>query len=58
VPPVGWQAKVFTHISMTDHMEDFARGVINTTPIAFYVSLSTFFVYLTFKVVESRRWKN
>ena len=58
VPPVGWQAKVFTHISMTDHMEDFARGVIPTTPIVFYLSLTIFFVFLTFKVVESRRWKN
>jgi ABC-2 type transport system permease protein len=57
VAPTGWQAKVFSHISMTEHMEDFARGVIHTTPIVFYLSLTTFFVFLTYKVIESRRWK-
>jgi ABC-2 type transport system permease protein len=54
----GWQAKVFAHISMVEHMEDFARGVIDTTPVIYYLSLTAFFVFLTFKVVESRRWKN
>ena len=58
VPPTGWQAKVFAHISMTDHMGDFARGILHTTPIIFHLSLTIFFVFLTFKVVESRRWKN
>jgi ABC-2 type transport system permease protein len=58
VPPMGWQAKVFSHISMTDHMADFARGIVNTTPIIFYLSLTTFFIFLTFKVIESRRWKS
>jgi ABC-2 type transport system permease protein len=57
IAPTGWQAKVFSHISMTDHMGDFARGVIDTTPIVFYLSLTCFFLFATFKVVESRRWK-
>jgi hypothetical protein len=38
-------------------MSDFARGVVDITPIVFYLSLTTFFVFMTFKVVESRRWK-
>src|SRR4051812_17644460 len=57
VAPSGWQAKVFSHISMTEHMQDFARGIIHTTPIVYYLSLTVFFVFLTYKVVESRRWK-
>ena len=56
--PTGWQAKVMSHISMTDHMEDFARGILHTTPIIYYLSLTTFFIFLTYKVIESRRWKN
>jgi ABC-2 type transport system permease protein len=57
MPPAGWEAKVFSHISMTEHMGDFARGVLDLTPIAFYLSLTSFFIFMTYKVVESRRWK-
>jgi ABC-2 type transport system permease protein len=38
-------------------MEDFARGFVDTRPIVFYLSLTLFFLFLTLKVVESRRWK-
>jgi ABC-2 type transport system permease protein len=38
-------------------MEDFARGIVDTRHIVFYLSLTGFFLFLTFKVVESRRWK-
>lgn len=57
IAATGWQAKVFTHVSMIEHMHDFVRGVINTTPIVYYLSLTAFFVFMTLKVVESRRWK-
>lgn len=57
MPPGTWESKFFSHISMTEHMGDFARGVIDVTPIVFYISLTLFFVFMTFKVVESRRWK-
>ncbi len=57
IPPTTWQAKAFLYIAMTQHMQDFARGVLDTTPIVFYLSVTTFFVFITFKVVESRRWK-
>ena len=56
-PPPGWQSKVFRYISMSEHMEDFARGVIDSRYISFYLSLTVFFLFLTLKVVESRRWK-
>ena len=38
-------------------MEDFARGFVDTRHVVFYVSLTVFFLFLTLKVVESRRWK-
>jgi len=56
-PPEGWQAKLFSYISMTEHMQDFARGVIDTRRLVFYLSLTVLFLFLTLKVVESRRWK-
>lgn len=57
IPPSGWEAKFFTYISMTEHMQDFASGVIDTRPVVMYLSLTMLFVFMTFKVVESRRWK-
>lgn len=53
----GWQAKVFTYISLTEHLEDFSRGIIDTSNLVFYLSLTGMFLFLTLKVVESRRWK-
>ena len=53
----GWVSKLAAHVSMFDHMLDFVRGIIDTRHITFYVSLTVLFLYLTLKVVESRRWK-
>ncbi len=55
-PPADWAAKVFSYISLSEHLEDFARGFVDTRHLVFYVSLTIFFLFLTLKVVESRRW--
>jgi ABC-2 type transport system permease protein len=56
-PPGDWAAKALSYISMTEHMQDFARGVVDTRHVVFFLSFTVFFLYLTLKVVESRRWK-
>jgi hypothetical protein len=38
-------------------MQEFARGVVDTRYIVFYVTATLFFLFLTCRVVESRRWK-
>ncbi len=55
-PPADWAAKVFSYVSLSEHLEDFARGFVDTRHLVFYASLTIFFLYLTLKVVESRRW--
>ena len=45
------------HISLANHMESFTRGVLDLGAIVFFLSLTSMFLYLTHKVVESRRWK-
>ena len=52
-----WLSRTFTHISIREHMEDFARGVIDSRYVIFYLSLTAFFLFLNYRVVESRRWK-
>ena len=55
-PPADWAAKVFSYVSLVEHLEDFARGFVDTRHLVFYASLTIFFLFLTLKVVESRRW--
>ena len=52
-----WVSQLARHISLANHMESFSRGVIDLGAIVFFLSLTGLFLYLTHKVVESRRWK-
>lgn len=51
------RSQVVNYFALFKHMGDFARGVVGTQPILFYVSLTGFFLFLTLRAVESRRWK-
>jgi gliding motility-associated transport system permease protein len=52
-----WRSILFSHLALGEFMQDFARGIVDTRPIVFYLTFTFFFLYLTLKVVESRRWK-
>jgi ABC-2 type transport system permease protein len=54
---VSWVARVFSYVSLVDHMQDFVRGVIDTRPVVFCVTLTLFFLFLTLRALESRRWR-
>jgi ABC-2 type transport system permease protein len=54
---LGTVAPMLARYSMIEHMQDFARGVLDTRYLVFYASLILLFLYLTLKVLESRRWK-
>jgi ABC-2 type transport system permease protein len=52
-----WQSQVLSYFGIFDQMDDFARGVVDTRAVVFYLSATFFFLFLTLRVVESRRWK-
>jgi ABC-2 type transport system permease protein len=52
-----WAQRVVSHIGMFDHMNDFTRGLVDTSSLVFYLSGTVLFLFLTLRVVESRRWK-
>jgi len=56
-PDTGWRTAVLSQLSMIEHMQEFVRGVVDTRYVVYYVSLTAFFLFLTLKVVESRRWR-
>lgn len=52
-----WLRDTLNYVSMLGHMEDFSRGIVDTRPVVFYLTSTIFFLFLTYCVVKSRRWK-
>jgi ABC-2 type transport system permease protein len=48
---------ILNHLSITQNFDDFARGVIDTKPLIYYLSFITFGLFLTAKSVDSERWR-
>jgi len=48
---------ILRYLSITEHFDDFGRGVIDTTHIVFYLSFIAFGLYLTLKSVDTDRWR-
>jgi len=58
VSPNGqWQTQLLSLFNLSQQMIDFTRGVLDTRVIVFYLTMTFFFLFLTLRVIESRRWK-
>jgi len=53
----AWAIPALEHMSMTRHMEDFARGMLVGRYVIYYVTVTGLFLFLTHRIVQSRRWK-
>ncbi len=51
-------APVFQYVSVQDHLTNFAKGLIDTRPIAYYLSMAALFLFLTHITLDFRRWKS
>jgi ABC-2 type transport system permease protein len=62
---VGWFAEsagpvlgdLTKYLSITEHFDDFSKGIIDTKHVIYYLSLITFGLFLTAKSVDSERWR-
>ncbi|MGD1978527.1 MAG: ABC transporter permease subunit [Akkermansiaceae bacterium] len=50
-------AQFFNFMGSQNHMRDFARGLIDTRPIAYYLSTTFFILLVTYHLFDFRRWK-
>lgn len=48
---------LLSYVSMTSHLDDFTKGVIDTRHLIYYLSFITFGLFLTLKAVDSERWR-
>jgi ABC-2 type transport system permease protein len=52
-----WQTQLLSCFNLFDQMNDLARGAVDTRAVTFYATSTFLFLFLTLRVVESRRWK-
>ncbi len=50
-------ARILRYLSFIEHLQGFQRGVIDTKNVVFYLSFIFFSLFLTTRVIESRRWR-
>ena len=48
---------ILSYISLTAHLEGFAKGVIDTTDIVYYLIFISLFLFLTLRILESKKWR-
>ena len=53
----GLAADVLNGVSMNAHFTDFARGVVDTSHIVYYISMAAVFLFIAVRSLETRRWR-
>jgi len=53
----GAWSKLVTEIGMSSHFNDFEKGVIDTKNIIYFLSVTAFFLFLSIRALEYRRWR-
>ncbi|MBN2340340.1 MAG: ABC transporter permease [Deltaproteobacteria bacterium] len=48
---------LFEYIDLMAHMEDFAKGIIDTRRLVYYGSVALFSLFATVQVLAARRWR-
>lgn len=54
----GWLTTAIHYLSVDRHLEEFAKGVIDTRDIVFFMSMAALGLLLTKQSIESYRWRS
>lgn len=52
-----WAEPVLARLSVTEHLRGFARGVVDSADVVYFVGFIGLFLFLTWRSLESRRWR-
>lgn len=53
----GWTREVAEYAALWGHLENFGKGLIDSRDVVYALSIIIFFLFLTVRVVESKRWR-
>ncbi|MBI4328778.1 MAG: ABC transporter permease subunit [Chloroflexi bacterium] len=53
---IAWKTAV-DYLAISGHMQDLAFGILNTTDLVYFVTVIAFFLFVTIRVLETRRWR-
>ncbi len=62
---IGWSAdfagqgwgKLLSRLSIQEHFDSFAKGVIDTKDVVYYLDFTVLALFLTLRSLESKRWR-
>ena len=54
----GVTKSVLSYLSVIGHLDDFIKGVIDTSNVIFYLTFAFVGLFLTYRSLESMRWKS
>jgi len=62
---IGWSSdylggtwgRVLSHLSLIEHFDSFAKGVLDTRDVLYFVDFTIVALFLTLRSLEARRWK-
>ncbi len=53
----GWARETVSYLSILVHLKNFVQGVVASKDVIYYLSLIFFANFLTYRIVESQRWR-
>jgi len=53
----GPAADIVNYLSLMNHYRSFSAGVLNSADVFYYFSFIFFFLFLTYRVIDSKRWR-
>lgn len=53
----GWIKVLLQQLSIRTHFQDFVRGTLDLNHLVFFVTTTAFFLFISVKTLETRRWQ-
>ena len=62
---IGWAesfvgptlGKFFEYISLLTHFDNFAKGILDSQDVLYYLLFITLALFITLRILESRQWR-
>ena len=49
--------RIFAHVNLGQHMDDFAKGIVDTRRLVYYATAAGFFLFLSTRALQAKKWR-